>query len=92
MPRRFHAALPVLSSVGYFRMWFVRAFLACFVTLVGADTVVAQAITTNGTTNAISVYRGDSVTVGAGSGSTTTDWVGLYEVGAANGSYRDCGT
>ena len=55
--------------------------------LSAANAAVAQGITVNGSSGAAEINRGDTMTVGAGSGSTARDWVGLYTAGAANSNY-----
>ena len=57
--------------------------------LSGTAVADAQTFTVNGSSDAITVYRGTTLTVNAGSGSTNSDWVGLHAVGAANTTYLD---
>ena len=54
----------------------------CLLLLAAADAAVAQTLTANGTTDAFSIDRGDTVTITTSGPST--NWVGLFAVGAGN--------
>ena len=66
---------------------------ACLVSVVfvlfGAAGASAQTFTVNGSSGAMTVYRGATLTVAAGSGSTSGDWVGLHAVGAGCEIHRN---
>jgi hypothetical protein len=62
-----------------------RIIIGCVLVLSAADVAAAQTLTANGTTGALSIDRGDTVTI-ATSGSAT-NWVGLFPVGAGNSNF-----
>lgn len=68
---------------------FKRLAVSCVLVLCAANAAVAQGITINGSSGAIEINLGDTMTASAGSGATTTDWVGLYRVGAIHQHYLE---
>jgi hypothetical protein len=82
-------SLPVPRTNDKVRWKLHEYLLGLLFVVLAADSAIAQSITVNGSSGPTSLYSGETVEVHTIRGGTasTTDWVGLYVVGAPNYSY-----